>query len=63
MLALIVFAIGLAGSLSYWFSGSIPGLNATSPFHKGVWMVRELIKTIFSINIFCIAKKIDGCCN
>jgi nitrate reductase gamma subunit len=62
MLALIVFAIGLAGSLSYWFSGSLPGASAGGLFYKGVWVVREIAKTIFSINIFCIAKNsvLDG---
>jgi predicted CXXCH cytochrome family protein len=58
ILALIVFVVGLASSFSYWLSGSIPGLNSTSPIHKGVWIARELIKSIFSINFFCIAKKI-----
>ena len=62
MLALIVFASGLAGSLSYWFSGSLPGASAAGPFHKGIRIVREIAKTIFSINIFCTAKNIvlDG---
>lgn len=62
MLALIVFAAGLAGSLSYWFSGSRPGASTAGPFHKGIRIVREIAKTIFSINIFCAAKNIvlDG---
>ena len=62
MLALIVFAAGLAGSLSYWFSGSLPGASTAGPFHKGIRIVREIAKTIFSINIFCAAKNIvlDG---
>jgi nitrate reductase gamma subunit len=56
--ALFVFAVGMAGSLSYWFSGCIPGLNSTNPIYKGVWIARELIKNVFSTNFFCIAKKI-----
>jgi len=62
MLALIVFAFGLMASLSYWFSGSLPGVVADSPFRKLIWIFRETSKTIFSINIFCIAKNIvlDG---
>ena len=62
MLALIVFASGLAGSLSYWFSGSLPGVISAGSFHKGIRIVREITKTIFSITIFCIAKNsvLDG---
>ena len=62
MFALIVFAIGLAGSISYWFSGAIPGVNAAGAFSKGAWVAREISKTIFSTHIFCIAKNIalDG---
>jgi nitrate reductase gamma subunit len=62
MLALIVFALGLAGSLSYWFSGTLPGAIAESPFRKGIWIARETTKCIFSTNIFCITKNIvlDG---
>jgi nitrate reductase gamma subunit len=62
MLALIVFASGLAGSLSYWFSGYIPGARSEGSFHKGIRIVREITKTILSINVFCIAKHIvlDG---
>jgi nitrate reductase gamma subunit len=62
MLALIVFASGLAGSLSYWFSGSLPGVSSAGSFHKGIRIVREITKTIFSITIFCIAKNsvLDG---
>jgi hypothetical protein len=62
MLALIVFAMGLAGSLSYWFSGSLPGGISAGSFHKGIWIIRGITKTIFSINIFGIAKNIvlDG---
>jgi predicted CXXCH cytochrome family protein len=62
MLALIVFAIGLAGSLSYWFSGSLPAASAGGLFYKVVWVVLAIVKAVFSINIFCIAKNIalDG---
>jgi nitrate reductase gamma subunit len=62
MLALIVFAFGLMASLSYWFSGSLPGVGAEGSFGKAIWIIRETTKTIFSINIFCIAKNIvlDG---
>jgi hypothetical protein len=57
-----VFAFGLMASLSYWFSGSLPGVSAAGSFQKAIWIIREIIKTIFSINIFCIAKNIvlDG---
>jgi nitrate reductase gamma subunit len=62
LMALIVFAIGLAGSISYWFSGSLPGVSAAGAFSKGTWVVREISKTIFSTHIFCIAKNmaLDG---
>jgi nitrate reductase gamma subunit len=62
LLALIVFAAGLVVSFSYWFSGSVPGVSAAGPFTKGIWVVRETTKIIFSIHIFCIAKNIvlDG---
>lgn len=62
VLALIVLAIGLAGSLSYWFSGSIPGLAAGGPLRKPVWVMREVIRTVFSSKIFSILKTLvlDG---
>jgi nitrate reductase gamma subunit len=62
VLALIVFAIGLAGSLSYWFSGSLPGVAADSPFRKAIWIIQETLRTVFSIKIFCMAKNLvlDG---
>jgi len=62
VLALIVFAIGLAGSVSYWLSGSLPGVSAEGSLHKAIWILRQTTKTIFSTNIFCIAKNIvlDG---
>lgn len=56
VLSLMVFAIGLAGSLTYWFSGSLPSLNATGPFSKGIWVVRDIIRTVFSYKFFCLAK-------
>lgn len=55
-LALIVFALGLAGSISYWFSGSLPGASAAGPIRKGIWIIREITKTIFSSKIFGILK-------
>jgi nitrate reductase gamma subunit len=62
VLALIVFAMGLAGSLSYWFSGSLPGARTAGPFHKGIRIACAMANAIFSITIFCIAKNIvlDG---
>jgi nitrate reductase gamma subunit len=62
MLALIVFAIGLAGSLSYWFSGSLPGASAAGLFYQGVWVVLAIVKAVFSCKIFYIAKNLvlDG---
>jgi nitrate reductase gamma subunit len=62
VLALIVFVIGLAGSLSYWLSGSLPGVVADSFFRKAIWIIQETIRTVFSIKIFCIAKNfmLDG---
>jgi hypothetical protein len=54
LLALIVFAAGLAASLFYWFSGALPG--AEGLFQKIIWMVREIIRTGFSVKIFGIAK-------
>ncbi len=61
-LALIVFAVGLLGSLSYWLSGSLPGVAATSPFRKFGWIIREVFKTVFSFNSFSILKMLvlDG---
>jgi nitrate reductase gamma subunit len=58
ILALVVFALGLAGSLSYWLSGFFPDAGAEGAFRKAIWIVRESIKTVFSVNIFCIAKNI-----
>jgi len=55
-LALIVFAVGIAGSLSYWFSGSLPGVIDDSPFRKLIWIIGAIIKTIFSSKIFSILK-------
>ncbi len=54
LLALIVFAAGLAASLSYWFSGALPGADGL--FQKIIWIVREVIGTVFSVKIFGIAK-------
>lgn len=56
MFTLIVFAIGFAESLSYWFSGSLPGASAAGPFRKGIWMIRAIIKTVFSFKIFSILR-------
>jgi nitrate reductase gamma subunit len=58
ILALIVFAMGLAGSLSYWFSGSLPGPRSAGPLHKGIRMARAMVSAVFSITIFYIAKNI-----
>jgi hypothetical protein len=58
LLALIVFAVGLVGSFSYWLSGSLPGVVADSLFGKAIWIAREVIKTVFSFKIFCIAKNL-----
>ncbi len=55
-LALIVFAVGLAGSLSYWLSGALPGVAACSSFRKAIWIIQASIRTVFSTKIFCIAK-------
>lgn len=62
VLALIVFAAGFAGSLSYWLSGSIPGAIAESTFRKIAWVTRGVIQTIFSSKIFSILKilAVDG---
>jgi nitrate reductase gamma subunit len=61
-LALIVFAVGLAGSLSYWLSGALPGVAADSSFRKAIWIIRASIRTVFSTKIFRIAKNLmaDG---
>ncbi|MGE5258880.1 MAG: hypothetical protein ACM3KE_19565 [Hyphomicrobiales bacterium] len=60
--ALIVFALGLAGSLAYWLSGSLPGAGAASPLGKGIRIISQIIKTVFSFKIFRILKVIvlDG---
>jgi nitrate reductase gamma subunit len=55
-IALIVFSIGLAGSFSYWLSGSIPGLNATGLFSKAIGLAWKITRKVFSFEIFCIAK-------
>jgi nitrate reductase gamma subunit len=62
VLALIVFAIGMAGSLSYWFSGDLPGGVADGPFRKFIRIKCEIIKAIFSTKIFSILKALvlDG---
>ncbi len=61
-LALIVFAVGLAASLSYWLSGSLPGAAAAGPFCKLGWIIRGIFKTVFSNAIFSIVKTfvLDG---
>ena len=56
ILTLIVFAAGLVVSLSYWFSGSLPGVSAEGFFHKGIWIIREVTKTVFAFGIFSILK-------
>ena len=56
ILTLIVLAAGLVVSLSYWFSGSLPGVSAEGFFHKGIWIIREAIKTVFSFRIFSILR-------
>jgi predicted CXXCH cytochrome family protein len=60
--ALLVFAAGLVLSLSFWLSGSIPGVNVEGYFHKSVWICGEVAKALFSNKIFCIAKNfiMDG---
>lgn len=61
-LALIVFAVGLAGSLSYWLSGSLPGIAAAGPFQKFQWIIREIFNAVFSSNCFNMMKALvlDG---
>jgi nitrate reductase gamma subunit len=62
VLSLIMFGIGLAGSISYWLSGSLPGMAAAGSIPKAVWIIRETIKALFSNKIFCMAKNfmVDG---
>lgn len=62
LLALIVFAIGLAGSLSFWFSGALPGADSAGRFDKAIWIIRQIIRVVFSAKIFCSAKNfmLDG---
>ena len=61
-LALIVFAVGLVGSLSYWLSGALPGVAVNSSFRKAIWIIQATIRTVFSIKIFYIARNLmaDG---
>lgn len=54
--ALLVFAVGLVLSLSFWFSGSLPGVAAASSLQKSIWVAGRIVKTVFSIKIFGIAK-------
>jgi len=56
IVALIVFAIGFAGSLSYWFSGYLPGMTADGPFRKLIRILHGIVKTIFSSKVFSILK-------
>jgi nitrate reductase gamma subunit len=56
--ALLVFAAGLALSLSFWFSGTIPGAAAEGFLPKTVWIAGRIVTTIFSIKIFRIAKNL-----
>jgi nitrate reductase gamma subunit len=56
LLALIVFAVGLVGAFSYWLSGSIPLGTAAGPFHKLGWVVREILRNVFSSRIVSILK-------
>jgi nitrate reductase gamma subunit len=60
--ALIVFAAGLVGSLSYWFSGALPGVASDSSFRKAIRIIQASVRAVFSIKIFCIAKNlmVDG---
>lgn len=62
MLALIVFAAGLAASLSYWFSGTLPGVSSEGSSHKGIWILRKMTRTFFSSKIFNILNRLvlDG---
>ena len=55
-------AAGLAVSLSYWFSGSLPGPGAAGALRKEIWLVRETIKTVFSYKLFGILRALvlDG---
>ncbi len=55
-LALVVFAVGLIGSLSYWLSGSLPGVAAASPFNKFGRIIHEIFRTVFSSSIFSVLK-------
>jgi len=55
-LTLTVLAIGLVGSLSYWLSGTLPGVVAESPLRKVTWVIREIIKAVFSSKVFRILK-------
>jgi nitrate reductase gamma subunit len=61
-LALIVFACGMMLSLSYWFSGSLPGAGSAGMFGKAAWIIHQSLKTIFSSKIFRILKilALDG---
>jgi predicted CXXCH cytochrome family protein len=62
ILALIVFSGGLAVSITYWFSGALPGVTAASSFVKAVWIIRETSITIFSSKIWGILRilALDG---
>jgi nitrate reductase gamma subunit len=62
VLALIVFAIGFAGSVSYWLSGALPDVASDRSFRKAIWIIQATTRTVFSIKIFCIARNLmaDG---
>jgi hypothetical protein len=62
ILALIVFAIGLAGSLSYWLSGSLPGTSARGSARKLIALISAAIKTVFSSKLLVVLKALvlDG---
>ena len=60
--ALMVFAAGLVLSLSFWFSGSLPGVKASGFAGKGLWVLREVFRAVFSYEIIPIVKALffDG---
>jgi nitrate reductase gamma subunit len=60
--ALTVFAAGLVLSLSFWFSGSLHGIRTSDFAGKGLWVLREVFRAVFSCRIIPIVKALffDG---
>lgn len=56
MLALIVFAIGIAASFSFWLSGAVPGRADAGVFVKTAHLIGQVLKTIFSAKIAAIVE-------